>query len=100
MIRMAGADTGQRQTMTVNNGLYYLDTSVPEEIQQKVATHVNGFRKGRKYLVFFVYAKDTTRQTYQIYVGTKFDSTNFKPARVTINDAPVKYTELTGAARG
>jgi cell migration-inducing and hyaluronan-binding protein len=98
MIRMAGADTGQRQTMTVNNGLYYLDTSVPEEIQQKVATHVNGFRKGRKYLVFFVYAKDTTRQTYQIYVGTKFDSTNFKPARVTINDAPVKYTELTGAA--
>ena len=96
MIRMAGADIGQRQTMTVNNGLYYLDTTVPEETQKKAATRVNGFRKDRKYLVFFVYAKDTTRQTYQIYVGTKFDSTNFKPARVSINVGPVQYTELTG----
>src|SRR5687768_4190432 len=30
-IRMAGTDIAQRQTMTVNNGRYYLDTNVSKE---------------------------------------------------------------------
>jgi hypothetical protein len=34
---------------------------------------LNVFRKGQIYYVFFLYAKPTTKQTYQIYVGPGFN---------------------------
>ncbi|MGH7059230.1 MAG: hypothetical protein ACREFH_02485, partial [Stellaceae bacterium] len=85
-IRMAGADIAQRNTLTVNNGTYYFETTVPENIQKTEHLNCNGpegkvtlnssvnvFQNDETYYVFFLYAKETTKQTYQIYVGDKFD---------------------------
>ncbi|MGH7065728.1 MAG: hypothetical protein ACREET_16770, partial [Stellaceae bacterium] len=84
-IRMAGTDKGTRETLTVNNGTYYLDTTVPEDIQRKEifntqnrGTSVNEFRPGDTYNVFLVYAKPTTRQTYQIYLGKDAKAADIK----------------------
>ena len=68
-IRMAGMDLYQRSMMTLNNGVYYIDTTVSEEEQRKSAQNVNVFKAGQTYYIFFVYAKPNTKQTYQIYVG-------------------------------
>jgi hypothetical protein len=79
-IRMAGAAISQRNTLTINNGTYYLDTTVSADTQlnkDKYAKNppvsLNVFAPGKQYHVFFVYAKQTTKQTYQIYVGPGFD---------------------------
>jgi hypothetical protein len=98
-IRMAGADISQRQTMTVNNGRYYLDTTVSKETQtaEKFTDNpdpkfLNVFAKGQTYYVFFVYAKRTTAQTYQIYVGKDFDEKKmFKPVRVDIANKALAF---------
>src|SRR5208282_3560215 len=37
------------------------------------------------YYVFFLYAKQSTKQTYQIYVGTNFDTTTLKAQQVNID---------------
>jgi len=96
--RMAGTGDYQRSVMTLNGGTYYIDTTVSQLTQRKSqalglttdkATNyvecdfkpignceprsVNAFQGGQKYYVFFVYAKYTTQQTYQIYVGTGFN---------------------------
>ena len=109
---MAGEDTlGTRETLTVNNGLYYMDTAVPREMQKdlrddqqhpdKITSHGenynqqagptasldsfgNVFQPKETYYVFFLYAKNTTRQTYQIYVGKDPALGSVKPARVQI----------------
>jgi hypothetical protein len=109
---MAGEDTlGTRETLTVNNGLYYMDTAVPLEMQKdkrddpqhpdKITSHGenynqqagpkasldsfgNVFQPKETYYVFFLYAKNTTRQTYQIYVGKDPKGGSVKPARVEI----------------
>jgi cell migration-inducing and hyaluronan-binding protein len=105
-IRMAGANIQQRQTMTMNNGVYYLDTTVSELQQQNEDfTHtgkggrlVNVFRKNQPYNVFFLYTTKTTVQTYQIYVGENFmkDNTGKYGARgvgrMNVNSAPLVFT--------
>jgi len=94
-IRMAGADISQRQTMTVNNGAYYIDTTVSQTKQKKevfsrtasepdcktppppkvpaCVRKYNVFEAAETYYVFFIYARKTTAQTYQIYVGQDFE---------------------------
>jgi cell migration-inducing and hyaluronan-binding protein len=80
-IRMAGANISQRNSLTINNGKYYIDTTVSADTQRgdKYAKDppvaLNVFAKDKQYHVFFVYAKQTTKQTYQIYVGEGFDKT-------------------------
>jgi hypothetical protein len=95
MIRMAGEALGTRETLTPNRGKFYLDTTVPLEMQKDIKDNNkppniiahgepyntqggpgisvdnfgNVFRPGETYNVFFVYAKKSTSQTYQIYVG-------------------------------
>ena len=79
-IRMAGAKISQRQTMTINNGVYYLDTTVSRDVQQneeftttpKNARLVNVFTEKQTYFMFFLYARRSTVQTYLIYVGEDF----------------------------
>jgi hypothetical protein len=122
-IRMAGEDTlGTRETLTVNNGIYYLDTAVPVDMQKdihdkgdpskiisrgenynqqggptaSIDSQGNVFKSGETYYVFFLYAKRTTRQTYQIYIG-KDTATNgsIKAVRVQIPNTtlvPVAYS--------
>ena len=109
-IRMAGTDIPQRQTMTVNNGAYYLDTTVsyatqsteplnfggytPPPNQKRIinpATNLNVFTAGQTYTVFFLYAKPSTKQTYQIYVGKDFDTNlngGLKAVRVNVDGSP------------
>jgi hypothetical protein len=107
---MAGTDTSQRQTMTMNNGVYYLDTTISETSQKaepfspvqppeptcKVNPRSNEtpcvrgynvFQANETYYVFFLYARKTTAQTYQIYVGQKFDiQGGFHAGRMKIPD--------------
>jgi len=99
-IRMAGSSFSQRETLTINNGLYYLDTTVSTERQRTenytkipaAGRKLNVFRAGQTYYVFFVYAKQTTAQTYKIYVGKDFDTTNgLKPVHVNIESANLKF---------
>jgi cell migration-inducing and hyaluronan-binding protein len=90
-VRMGGQSTYQRSTLTVNHGTFFLDTTASENLQQhrenfsfvtncddtpagKACSQrsVNVFQKGGTYYMFFLYAKRTTRQTYQIYVGQNF----------------------------
>jgi hypothetical protein len=103
-IRMAGTAKTTRETLTVNNGTYYLDTTVPFATQkdepyntqdggQSETTSVNVFQpddnsisfKGT-YNVFFVYAKPSTHQTYQIYLGKDATAADVKPIQVRLDN--------------
>jgi hypothetical protein len=108
-IRMAGMNIGVRETLTLNNATYYLDTTVPQSMQKNeqfntsgpngasLTNSVNAFVGGQKYHVFFVYAKQSSRQTYQIYVGKGRDpksvTSSIEPIQVTIesNIVPGSY---------
>jgi hypothetical protein len=96
-IRMSGENLSQRETLTINNGVYYVDTTVSRNTQEtenytsaykgKNARSRNVFQAGETYYVFFAYAKPSTVQTYQIYVGTDFDAAKeFKPGRLNVDD--------------
>jgi hypothetical protein len=116
-MRMAGENFYQRNTLTVNHGTYFLDTSVPREVQYGDVTNktagekfnditpcdvadkdhckprsVNVFKAGETYYVFFLYAKPSSEQTYQIYVGKDQDfnvDTMVKGVQMNISGAPV-----------
>ncbi len=107
-VRMGGQNTYQRNTLTVNHGTYYLDTSVSRDTQWHTERFtsvlpcdfvpeggcaprsVNVFQGGQTYYMFFIYAKRTTQQTYQIYVGPGFNlDTDLKAVQATINTMPV-----------
>ncbi|MGH7113296.1 MAG: hypothetical protein ACREE9_02245, partial [Stellaceae bacterium] len=105
-IRMSGTALGTRETLTINNGTYYLDTTVPKNIQKtenyntsdggrSKNTFVNVFQPDTKiddrtfigtYNVFFIYAKPSTRQTYQIYLGKQATDADIKPIQVSLTN--------------
>lgn len=70
-ILLMGESIWQRNSLTVNNGLYYIDTTVSQQQQSQVAgiNKFTVFEPGQTYNVFFLYGQPTTRQTYQMYVG-------------------------------
>src|SRR5262249_1709619 len=98
-VRMGGQSTYQRSTMTLNNNVYYLDTSVNSKQQatEQFFPKTNGnprsfnvFKKGEKYYVFLLYSKPSTSQTYQIYVGPNFNLVNdLKAVRADLTNAPI-----------
>jgi cell migration-inducing and hyaluronan-binding protein len=114
-IRMSGAPSSARQTMTMNNGSYYLDTTVSGKRQKTepfsrtapepdckdkasggdppcVRRRYNVFQKEQTYYGFFVYARKTTVQTYRIYVGQDFDTKRgFSPGRMSIRNIPLGF---------
>jgi len=105
-IRMAGENIATRETLTVNNGTYYIDTAVPLTMQTSETYNAqngggstnsffNVFVPGQTYTVFFAYAKNTTRQTYQIYLGTSATADNIKPVRVTLDTTAFAPTVVT-----
>ncbi len=63
MARMMGGGISQRSVMIYNNGVYYIDTSI---------NNSNLFESGKKYDFFLLYPKDTSRVTFQVYVGEDF----------------------------
>jgi hypothetical protein len=101
-IRMAGQNLYQRETLTVNHGVYYLDTTIPLSTQQTenfyfgpgLAKDFNEFQAGQTYYVYFLYAKPSTQQTYQIYVGKSFNPTTMlKAVRGNLATAPIIFTD-------
>ncbi len=86
-IRMMGQQGGQRSTLSINHGRYYIDTSqgctsqggcpVCEQRNDKNpdacdrysnTQNPSIFLKGHTYFVYFIYATEKTKQTYDIYV--------------------------------
>ena len=92
-IRLMGQATFQRSSLTVNNGRYYIDTSPSKAAQTKQSniTLLNVFRSGGTYYVFQVFAKKTTKQTYDIYVGKNFDPTDMNQLWLTRVQLPSAY---------
>jgi len=58
-------------------------------VQRACNCDLNVFRKGQTYYIFFLYAKPTTSQTYQIYVGPGFNLKN----DVTMVHADIFHTK-------
>jgi hypothetical protein len=98
-IRMAGSDICQSETMNVNHGLYYVDLTASAATQGAwpglpgLPPTKNIFVGGQTYDFFLVYAKASTQQTYQMFVGAGLDPTTVtkgvKPIRVNIVNAPL-----------
>jgi hypothetical protein len=77
---MMGMDFFQRSNLTANHGVYYIDTTVSQAKQQEGLQMTgqphsfNVFKGNETYYVLLIFAKDTTKQTYQLYVGKGRDS--------------------------
>src|ERR1700722_18514415 len=67
-IRLMGANEWQRNSLTANYGTYYID-SASGMMSQTKANSKNIFEANRTYYFFLVYAKPTTHQTYQLWIG-------------------------------
>jgi len=113
-VRMGGQSTYQRSTLTVNHGVYFMDTSIKQDTQQKVEAFspvtecsvtasnlpcsprsVNVFQSGQTYYVYFLFAKTNTKQTYQIYVGPGFNVNSVQAVRTDLTVMPVqKFTPI------
>jgi hypothetical protein len=101
-IRMAGVDGWQRSVMTANNGSYYIDTTVSKETQRTSpdlpaapgARRLNVFAKGQTYYVFFLFAKEDTKQTYRIYVGPDAKEADVKGVKVAPTGWPIDKAQI------
>src|SRR5262249_47880363 len=106
-IPMMGMDIGQRSMLTVNNGTYYINTTVSLATQKKGVVlppekpipYFNVFQPDGSYYLFFVYATEHTKQKYQIYIGKgikdfKENRAKYvKPVRVDIQTRDLKFPE-------
>ena len=121
-IRLSGQAVGQRSSLTVNHGRYYIDTTIPEGTQRDWSTlpgthsRVNvfhkpytdsqtGFKFDGVYYTFLLFAKPkpgsdkdppATRQTYSMYVGKDFNPAPGKDVwavQVDVAPVPFKYTQ-------
>jgi hypothetical protein len=93
-IRMMGQSTGQRSTMTVNHGSYYIDTTLDADAQSKKMDK-NIFLAKEPYYVYLLYATPQTKQTYSMYVGVVPESValaSVVPGRVDVSTAKSKFT--------
>jgi len=94
---MMGQQTGQRSTLTVNHGTYYLDTTVGLNAQKNcpdgaAQCAVNVFKPGGTYYLFLIYAKDSTEQTYRFYVGDPgFLPSSIELVQANLHKNPVAF---------
>jgi hypothetical protein len=103
-VRMAGMALNQRSVLTVNNGSYYIDTTVSRDYQQNTwdleprnkgpGRNINVFQGGKSYLVFLLFAKPTTKQTYQIYGGAGFTPGSIAGVQVDVSVMPLPPTAV------
>jgi G8 domain len=84
-IRMMGQNTGQRSTLTVNRGTYYLDTALD--------FNSNLFQAEQTYYLFLIYAREDAEQTYRFYVGenSDFDLASIQMVQAHIAPDPVLF---------
>jgi hypothetical protein len=111
-IRMMGQATAQRSTLSLNHAAYYIDTTqnctsqggcpkcmkVNEQDPNKCdAFDGNTWRPsiflgGHTYYVYFIYAKTSMKQKYDIYVGpgTNVNALDVHPIRLDPNNYSIK----------
>jgi hypothetical protein len=119
-IRMAGMNEWQRSSLTADGGTYYIDTTASKTEQESTPAlgtpddqfqnyveckyrtgenqkampceqrSVNVFMEKQTYYVLFLFAKPTTKQTYQIYVGPSFNIAN-DLSGVRVTDAALAF---------
>ncbi len=95
-IRMMGESFFQRNTLTVNNGVYYMDTTVTKEKQLDLhAGNFTVFQPDRTYNVFLLFAKPETRQTYSIYVGPGFHNVDAENPDLKLIRAHIATKKIT-----
>lgn len=95
-IMMMGQDVGQRSTLSVNHGNFYIDTTQSLAQQRALrAGEVTVFEAGHTYYNFLLFAKPATQQTYSVWVGSGFDpNADVKAYKVDIAYAPPTYKEV------
>jgi hypothetical protein len=101
-IRMMAQETYQRSNLTANLGRYYIDTTVSAAQQRQWyndgrgpcnGTCTNVFQPGGQYYVFLLFAKPTTKQTYDLWVGPDFKpDTMLQKVRVNQEPNPPTFT--------
>jgi hypothetical protein len=102
-VRMMGQATGQRSTLTVNHGKYYIDDQVTLQTQMASgAREWNIYFPNETYYTYFVYAKSSMNQTFQLFVGYGLDKktveASVKPYRAILNDQNYIFNDATGAS--
>ncbi len=95
-IKMSSQATGQRETMIPDNGLYYIDTTVPKDTQSKFGTDVSVFQSDKTYHVFLLFAKPATTETFQLYVGPGFNTATLQAETANLNTGAITFTLLPG----
>lgn len=92
-IRMMGQATGQRSTMTVNHGSYYIDTTLSANDQPVLNKNV--FLAGQPYYIYLLYATPKTKQTYSMYIGnvsTAEAEASVVPGMINVDTAKYVFT--------
>jgi hypothetical protein len=78
--------------LTVNNGIYYIDTTLSRTAQNDAkARSYNVFTADQKYDLFFLYANTNTKQAYQMFVGKDLPGCEKDPPAPTFAGANVKF---------
>lgn len=94
VVRMMQQAIWQRNNLTVNHGKFYIDTTATQKKQQDSgASKLNVFRAGETYHVFLIYAKPTTKQTYQMFIGRKLANPEVKMIRAVLNTGNFKISQ-------
>jgi hypothetical protein len=96
-IRMNAQGFGQRSTMIPNAGTYYIDTTVSPKTQQHTANLLNVFKAGETYHVLLLFAKPTTIETFQIFVGRGLSlnyANSISAERANLSDSNFIFTPL------
>ena len=103
---MLGQDSGQRSTLTLNHGHYYIDTSNNCQNQggciasDPASAHgVSVFQGGQTYYVYFIYGKPSTQLTFDIYLGPNDETGKWTvaPVRGTFDTDTYVFKPVTGA---
>lgn len=84
--RMMGQNNFQRSALTVNHGAYYLNTTVSRKSQANAVPpfqSFNVFTGGSVYDLFFLFSKQDTQQTYQVFVGKNIPTKDNKDFAAT-----------------
>jgi hypothetical protein len=99
-IKMSSQGTGQRETMIPNNGLYYIDTTVPINSQKQFGSDVSVFESNKTYHVFLLFAKpklattEATTETFKLYVGHDFQESTLKAETANLNTGAATFNLL------
>ena len=101
LIHLMGQASAQRSTLTLNHGSYYIDTTVSQADQSNSAQFLNVFQPGQVYNLFFLFANNSTKQTYSFFLGAGLSQPDAQaaivPSRVMIPDNTFPYTEYSGS---